>query len=228
MGHVLSVDSALGACNVAVLKGDQVFSRSVATQREQAQIFVPLVQEVLGEANLGFKDLDLLVSTKGPGSFTGLRIGLSTARAWAVSLGIRAVGVTTLEATAHQYLPKVEGDRDILVVLESKRSDFYAQLFDSSGVPKTEPMADEVSVIVRNISEPICVVGDAVQRFQESVGGKNFVYMHDKAFCLDPVCLAQLGAKKCDAGAMDDLEPVYLRQADVSVSKKAPTVLEES
>ena len=98
-----------------------------------------LSKKRLAEAQLEYADLDLIVSTIGPGSFTGLRIGLSTARSLALALDKPAVGVNTLDVMAAHY----DTNKPLLVVLETKRKDFYARYYDVQGAPLCDPFAAE-------------------------------------------------------------------------------------
>ena len=138
---VLAIDTALSDINIGLFKADGTcFSRQHETGREQASLLIPMIQSLIEGADISFSDLEGIVCTKGPGSFTGLRIGLATARALGLALDIPVIGVSTLDFVAQHYLKR--GIQDpFLVVLETKRSDFYAQLFDQRGVALIDPIA---------------------------------------------------------------------------------------
>jgi tRNA threonylcarbamoyladenosine biosynthesis protein TsaB len=223
MPTVLAFDTALGGCSVGLLAGERSAVRQVPTQRDQAKILIPLINEVLAEVGVGYPDLDLIVSTVGPGSFTGLRLGLSTARSLSLALSKPLVGVTTLEVAARQMVTEMPGDTPVLVVLETKRTDFYLQLFDPQGHPQGEPMAKEVPEIIEFLAaRRVSLTGDALTRFTEGLGGNLDVSREMGRVLLDPLTLARIGMEKAEAGRGGDLSPVYLRGADVSVSKQTP------
>ncbi|MFA5591892.1 MAG: tRNA (adenosine(37)-N6)-threonylcarbamoyltransferase complex dimerization subunit type 1 TsaB [Micavibrio sp.] len=210
---VLALDSALGGCVAAVLCGEAAFQRSLETQREQAAKLIPLVQELMGEAAMGFGDLDLIVTTIGPGSFTGLRIGLSAARALGLALDCPVQGVTTFEAMARAAVPEAA---DALVIFETKRSDYYVQAFDAAKTPATEPCCLEQDALeALAASGKFILCGDGLPRFN---GGK----VGRVRRLLDPVILAHVGRERFLAGGgkAASPEPLYLRGADVSVSGK--------
>jgi tRNA threonylcarbamoyl adenosine modification protein YeaZ len=96
-------------------------------EKGQAERLVPLLEEVLAEAGLGWQDLTALAVGTGPGNFTGVRIAVAAARGLALGLGIPAVGVTRLEALAHG-LP-----RPVIVIEDARRSQAYVQLFTPGG-----------------------------------------------------------------------------------------------
>lgn len=214
---VLAFDTALNGCVVAVVKpSGEAVSRVLQTEREQAAKLIPLIQEAMAEAQCAFTDLGLIVTNVGPGSFTGLRISLSAARGFGSSLGIPLRGVGTLEAMAATCGMGREG----LVLLETKRTDYYAQGFKADGQPDGDAFCTNVQEILERKDTYIC--GDAVERLKQEAGDTL------KAECrlqtmINPVVLAQLGWRKFLEGGSVSLrpEPVYIRGADVSVSNKA-------
>jgi tRNA threonylcarbamoyladenosine biosynthesis protein TsaB len=99
---ILAVDTALNACSVAILRSDEVLlSRVEPMAKGQAERLAPMAQEVLAEAGIVPSALDRIAVTRGPGAFTGLRIGLAFARGLAVALDRPCVGISTLEVLAH-------------------------------------------------------------------------------------------------------------------------------
>src|SRR5882672_1570381 len=104
---ILAIDTALDACAAAVLDtsaGQLIAAESQAMKRGHAEALMPLIARVMKEAGLPFTALDRIAVTTGPGSFTGLRVGLSAARGIALAAGKPAVGVTTLTAFAAPYI----------------------------------------------------------------------------------------------------------------------------
>ncbi len=211
---VLAFDSALGGCIGAVLKGDVVLSHfAVAMAREQAATLIPLVQEALAQAGVAAKNLGLIVTTIGPGSFTGLRISLSAARAMAAALSIPLQGVTTLEAMARSAVPE---EKNCLVVLETKRTDFYVQAFGADKTPRDEPEClepDDLRAKIAGGDYILC--GDGLPRLGLGMDGRT------RALC-DPGVLARAGLSRflANGGQVLRAEPLYLRGADVSISNK--------
>jgi tRNA threonylcarbamoyladenosine biosynthesis protein TsaB len=185
------------------------------TEREQAAKLVPLIQEAMDEAGCAFGDLGLIVTTVGPGSFTGLRISLSTARSFGASLSIPVQGVSTLEAMA----VTCGVDKSALVLLETKRTDYYAQAFNQDGKPQGVPFCANIEEILARGDRFIC--GDAIERFKREAGDGLKAACHEEPM-LNPALLAILGWDKFqqNGGIAPRPEPVYLRGADVSVSNK--------
>jgi tRNA threonylcarbamoyladenosine biosynthesis protein TsaB len=213
---VLAFDTALNGCAIAVWDSatGQAATRVFETGREQAAKLIPLIQEAMNEAGVTFADLGLIVTTIGPGSFTGLRIGLSTARSFSLALKVPVQGVTTFDAMHATCKP--EGPS--LIVLESKRTDFYVQAYDAAGKALEEPgcmLADEIADRPESV---LC--GDGLLRL-EAEGGTQGRQTVIKTM-IDPVGLAERGFKafQDSNGAVNTPVPLYLRGADVSVSNK--------
>ena len=133
--YILAFDTAMGGCSVAVWNaetGDSV-SETRRMTRGQSEILVPMVQDILARAGRKFSDLGLIATTIGPGAFTGLRIGLSTARSFGLALDVPVAGVLTTEAIARMAQEKTNSANKIVVIIETKREDFYVQ--DGSDEP---------------------------------------------------------------------------------------------
>ncbi|HLO78809.1 MAG TPA: tRNA (adenosine(37)-N6)-threonylcarbamoyltransferase complex dimerization subunit type 1 TsaB, partial [Magnetospirillum sp.] len=134
---VLALDSATSACSVALWQDGTVVARRFAEMaRGQSEVLVPMVAEVLAQAGAAFEQVDLLAVTVGPGAFTGIRIGLSTARALALAAGKPLAGIATPEAVAAAVPEAERADRTVLVVLDSRRDELWVQAFS----PGLEPL----------------------------------------------------------------------------------------
>lgn len=208
---VLALDSSMGGCTVAVWMADgRHFSKTLVTEREQAAKLIPMVQAVLAEAGIEFADLGLIVTTVGPGSFTGLRISLSAARSLGLALGAPVQGVSTFDLVRRTSGAGPDG----FVVLESKRTDFYV---DGPGFPAGCYAAADVASA---LSPGGCICGDGVERLARELPLDGC----DVRACVlpDPVVLARMGLARFleNGGRAEKPEPVYLRGADVSMPNK--------
>jgi len=137
---VLAVDTCLGACSAAVLDGERVLARQFQPMlRGHQERLAPLVAEVMAEAGIAFGQLDRIAATVGPGSFTGLRVGLAFAKGLAVALDRPCIGVGSLEALAFG----LEGE--IIACADARHAQLYWQAF-TDGRPLApaalSPMAD--------------------------------------------------------------------------------------
>ena len=140
--RILAFDTATSACSAALWEDGRSIARRFETMsRGQSEHLISMVLDVMTEAGADFSDLNLLAVTNGPGAFTGLRIGLATARAMALAGKLPCLGVTTLDVVAAQVPAAEREDRKLLVVLDSKRADVYAQVFAADLRPLSEPQA---------------------------------------------------------------------------------------
>jgi tRNA threonylcarbamoyl adenosine modification protein YeaZ len=136
--HVLALDTALAACSVAVFdtKRGILASVSLPMRRGHAEALLPQIEQTMEEAGLRFSDLDRVAVTVGPGSFTGLRVGVSAARGIALAAGKPAVGITTLAAFAAPALIVAQGV-PVLAVIDARNNQVYVQSFgDGGSVPE--------------------------------------------------------------------------------------------
>jgi tRNA threonylcarbamoyladenosine biosynthesis protein TsaB len=124
---VLGIDTSLDACSAAIVRdGETLAHLREEMNRGQAERLAPMVREAAQQAGVAFADIDRVVVTTGPGSFTGVRVGLSFARTLALSLGRPCVGVSTLEALALE--DGEEGDRAALI--ETPGASYFARYED--------------------------------------------------------------------------------------------------
>jgi len=130
---ILALETTGSACSVALWRdGGVVARRFEAMTRGHAERLVPMIGEVLAEAGVTAEAVDRLAVTVGPGAFTGLRVGLATARGLALATGRPLVGVTTFEAIAHALPLESRRGRSLLVAVDSRRTELFLRLFDAT------------------------------------------------------------------------------------------------
>ena len=128
---ILAVDTALGACSVAILDGDRVLThRLEVMERGHAEALAPMVEDAMNHAALSFAALERLAVTTGPGTFTGQRVGLAFMRGLRVALGKPLTGVTTLSAMAHQAMSET-GLGAAAALHDARRNGVYLEIAGS-------------------------------------------------------------------------------------------------
>lgn len=165
-------------------------------ERGQAEALVPLMQTVMDDAGVeDYTALDRIAVTMGPGSFTGLRVGLATARAVAVAADRPVIGITTTEALAAAVPPDQRANKRVLAVIDSKRADLFLQWFAADLTPLSDPDSAEPDAVRAALAEtPTVVVGDAVAMLGELPAG--CVAAHPTLALPDPAVIAALAANK--------------------------------
>ncbi|MEH6527776.1 MAG: tRNA (adenosine(37)-N6)-threonylcarbamoyltransferase complex dimerization subunit type 1 TsaB [Sneathiella sp.] len=144
---ILALDTALNACSVAILDGD-ILQAHVHEKRARghAETLMPLIQDLMKTCGAKYSDLDLIAVTIGPGTFTGLRIGLAAARGIALAAAKPCRGITTLEALAASVPKTALKGRPIIATADARRREIYTQVFSCVQspdlvVPETDPIA---------------------------------------------------------------------------------------
>lgn len=238
---ILAVDSAMNGCGAALYYADTSTSPIAETlpmARGQAEALVPMAQRVVAEAGKTFAAIDLVCTTIGPGTFTGLRVGMSAARSFALAMDVPLVGVSTLDVLAAAYCDGADGaamaaDACLCVLIETKREDFYAGFYECNGAALSQPAAmigaDICAHIVQNYKGRVVFIGDAPARFfEEQAAHTQPLWQHIQGYTQpDPVMLARIGLERALRDGVDggEVAPLYLRGADVSQPKLAPRTL---
>ena len=203
---VLALDTALDACSAAVLADGEVLAGAYETRpRGHGERIAAMCAEVLEEAGLVPGDLRRICVTVGPGSFTGVRIGLATARGFGVALGLPVVGLSTLTAVA---VPS-GGGRPLLAAHDARRGQVYVQAFGADGAPLAPPVAaaPEAAARIRRPDMALVVGSGAALLAAHLDGGVEAVEARP-----DARLFASLAdALPVTAGAP---EPLYLRAPD--------------
>ena len=146
--RVLAIDTALEACSAAVLDTERaavVAHESLPMLRGHAEALIPLIARVLERARLTFSELDRIAVTTGPGSFTGLRVGISAARGIALAAGKPAVGLSTLAAFAAPLIA-ADDTLPVVVAIDARHDHVYCQVFGPGGrtlvTPRLVPLRE--------------------------------------------------------------------------------------
>ncbi|MGQ0682968.1 tRNA (adenosine(37)-N6)-threonylcarbamoyltransferase complex dimerization subunit type 1 TsaB [Bradyrhizobium sp.] len=167
---ILAIDTALDACAAVVLdtdSGKMVAQESQAMKRGHAEALMPLVARVMKESGLGFAALDRIAATTGPGSFTGLRVGLSAARGIALAANKPAVGITTLAAYAAPHVSE-HGQNPIVAAIDARHDHVYLQVVTGHGEALLTPRlaSMEEALAASRFGAPL-LVGNAADLLAE-------------------------------------------------------------
>ena len=164
--RLLAIDTALAACSAAVFdtqQGGIIAHASLAMLRGHAEALMPLIRQIMDEAGTALRDLDRVVVTTGPGSFTGLRVGIAAARGIALAINKPAVGLSTLSAYAAPYLAD-DDNAPVVIAIDARHSHVYLQVFAAGGPTVTGPRLAPLSEAVRAAAAaPARIVGSAAQ-----------------------------------------------------------------
>ena len=212
---VLALDSAGGACSAALWRDGRIAAhRFVEMEHGHAEALIPMVQAVMTDAGVGYPALDLVAAGTGPGSYTGVRVGLAAARAIASAAGKPLSGVSNFEAV----VAACGSSRPNVVALETRRADLYIQLFAGDGAAESPPtiVAEDELANLFDAADRIVVAGDAADRAASALirAGRSAA-AHPSVRHADARFVASLAAERwLRDGTMGRTEPVYLRPPD--------------
>lgn len=155
---ILAIDTGQSACQCALLRPDgSTVSDSADLGRGHAEHLVGQIEALLAKASLSFADLAAIAVATGPGSFTGLRVGIAAANGFGQALDVPVIGVPSLTGISLAG-PK---DRPFHVIMRAGRGGGYAQDFTAPGTPDSEPGAGDLATLFGELPEDAFIVGDA-------------------------------------------------------------------
>ena len=222
---ILSIDTASDICGVSILEDENLICNLDSnTGRTHSENLMPMVENAFSKSNLSLKDIDLLVCDKGPGSFTGIRIGVATVMAFHDSFDIPCIGISSLEALAYNTR---NVDSYVCSIIDCKNDNCYFALFEmKNGSLETliEPQAESVdsalaiikSYIEDTLENPsITFVGDGSEVYNDKIqeAFKNVKFADSKDNILNSYSLALAGLDIFNSGMdIKEVLPLYLKK----------------
>ncbi|MCF5864070.1 tRNA (adenosine(37)-N6)-threonylcarbamoyltransferase complex dimerization subunit type 1 TsaB [Aeromonas veronii] len=225
---ILAVDTATEACSAALLVGDKLFSRWEEAPRDHTRKILPMVQAVLEDAGISLSDLDAIAFGRGPGSFTGVRIGISVAQGLAFGAGVPLIGISTLAAMA-QGAYRLDGTEQVLTAIDARMNEVYFgryELIDGRmQLVGDEVVSDPVALVdVRGkLAGRVTCVGTGFETYGETLSGlADELAVSQVRFpaAEDMLPLARAAWLAGEAVPVELATPVYLR--DKVTWKKLP------
>jgi tRNA threonylcarbamoyl adenosine modification protein YeaZ len=213
---VLAIDTALSACSAAVLDtagGAIVGRESLPMARGQAEVLIPMVARVMEQAGIDFAAIDRIAVTVGPGSFTGLRVGIAAARGIALATAKPAIGLSTLAAFAAPLIA-ADDNQQVVAAIDARHEHLYLQVFGPGGRTLVAPRIASLREAIRaSGSGPMRVVGNGAELFASAwpptLEPRPVI---DARAAPDIDWVARLGAAAADDQSPP--RPLYLRAPD--------------
>ena len=220
MALILNIETATKNCSVALaLDGKTIGFRETATENyshaEQLHVFI---QSVIKDAGIVFTDLSAITVSQGPGSYTGLRIGVSAAKGLCFALNIPLIALDTLTILAQQV---TIDDGLIIPMIDARRMEVYSAVFNAQMEMIREVQAQIISSeSFSEVTAPIYIVGDCQEKLQPVLSHSNVIFLNEVVFP-SATNMVQLGYEKFKRSDFEDLayfEPYYLK--DFMITKK--------
>jgi tRNA threonylcarbamoyl adenosine modification protein YeaZ len=223
---LLAIDSSTDNASLAVIRNGEVLAETAwHCQQNHSVELMPHIKQLLGQADTGIKSIDGVIVARGPGSFNGLRVGISTAKGLAFSLGVPLVGISTLEAAAYQYAKK---GLPVCPILNAGRGEIATAVYRLIDGEWQQVMVEHISTIddlcPKITTETIfcgepapSIIGGLTARL-----GRKAIIPPPESGLRRAVFLAALGLKRLQAGDCDQpstLQPIYLRHPQITQPK---------
>lgn len=212
---VLSISTSSKLCAVSILENSNLIKEKILDSGlTHSEKLLPIINDIFKETNLNLKDIDLLVCDKGPGSFTGIRIGISTVMAFSDSLNIPSIGISSLEALAYN----VKNPGLICSLIDAKNSNSYFALYKLENNVYTllekfcAEHIDTIINILKKYNEKITFIGDGAICYKEiikqAIEKCEFVDNNE----INSYNLGLAGLYNYKIGNKNDILPLYLRK----------------
>ena len=222
MNYILNIETATKQCSVSIAKeGKTIVCKEVAEEgyshAERLHVFI---EDCVKEAGISYKDLAAIAVSQGPGSYTGLRIGVSAAKGLCYALGIPLIAVDTLKALAAQV--KVTSGV-IVPMLDARRMEVYSAVFDSNLESLRAIQAEIITEdSFQELEGNVYFVGDCAAKCKEVLTKTNFVFLEDVVYPSAKEMSAFSYQKFLNNDFVDlaYFEPYYLKDFIITASKK--------
>ncbi len=210
---ILSIDSSAVTASAALTDGDNVIrSEFVNKGLTHSETLLPMIKRVMGD--VAYSELEAIAITAGPGSFTGVRIGVATAKGLAFKFSTPCIPVSTLEAIAYNF---VNENAVICAVMDARRMQFYNALFKVEN-GKIERLTSDRAISLEDLQkelrqyENVIIAGDGARLCADNIGLDNCRIADEELVYQNAVSLAK-AAEKNKKIPPEKLMPVYLRQS---------------
>ena len=217
MPTILSIETATQVCSVAIhSEGKLKEKRDLNEERSHSSKLAPMIKEIMENTGVALEELDAVAVSGGPGSYTGLRIGTSTAKGLCFSLDIPLIAVDTLHAMAHSVIRSGQESDIFCPMIDARRMEVYGLLMDGKGevILPTQPMViDQDSFSDELKSHSICFFGNGMEKCREILSGhENSLFEEGVVPSAENVGV--IANEKYSRGEFEDLayfEPFYLK-----------------
>ncbi len=213
---ILAIDTSSPVASVALMKDGALLGEYIINNgKTHSQIAVPLISDMLEKLGMGIDEVDVFAASLGPGSFTGLRIGVATAKAFAQAGDKKIIGVSALEALSAN-VPCAENVY-ICPIMDARRGNVYNAVYKNGKTIRSDRLINLDDVLTELTGEKTVFIGDAVAKFKDklrSAMGENALLAPENIVMQRASSVAYLANERAERDDFDDLyslEPIYVR-----------------
>ena len=226
MARIIYIETSTALCSTALSVDVRIVSERRDSERRHASLTAPFVNEMLDEQGLSVKDCDAVCVGMGPGSYTGLRVGVSTAKGLCFGAGIPMIAVGSLDTLVWQAIGRgllPDGCRHIVPMIDARRMEVYTAVFsvDGSQITETEPKVVDAGSFSDILSEgPVLFIGDGASKCSPVLTSPNAFFVQA---CPEASSMLVPAEKKLAASLFEDtayFEPFYLKEFVPTVPKR--------
>ena len=226
MARIIYIETSTALCSTALSVDGRIVSERRDSERRHASLTAPFVKEMLDEQGLSVKDCDAVCVGMGPGSYTGLRVGVSTAKGLCFGAGIPMIAVGSLDTLVWQAIGRgllPDGCRHIVPMIDSRRMEVYTAVFsvDGTQITETEPKVVDAGSFSDILSEgPVLFIGDGASKCSPVLTSPNAFFVQA---CPEASSMLVPAEKKLAASLFEDtayFEPFYLKEFVPTVPKR--------
>ena len=226
MARIIYIETSTALCSTALSVDGRIVSERRDSERRHASLTAPFVNEMLDEQGLSVKDCDAVCVGMGPGSYTGLRVGVSTAKGLCFGAGIPMIAVGSLDTLVWQAIGRgllPDGCRHIVPMIDARRMEVYTAVFsvDGSQITETEPKVVDAGSFSDILSEgPVLFIGDGASKCSSVLTSPNAFFVQA---CPEASSMLVPAEKKLAASLFEDtayFEPFYLKEFVPTVPKR--------
>ncbi len=231
---LLAVDTTTKSCSVAVVAHSGLLSEITTTNDEtHARHLMGMVDQVLALAGIGLEAIDGFAVTRGPGSFTGLRIGLSSIKGLGMATGKPIVPVSSLETLAVQATPASGASGIIVALIDAYRREVFLAGYRFKEnqmiavIPETVIAPEKVVDVISDVSDSAVLVGSGVVTYRQkfaATSGASIRFSPDINHTIRAATVGRIGLNRLDSDGLNatDIRPVYLRKSDAQIHLLSP------
>nr|WP_315206395.1 tRNA (adenosine(37)-N6)-threonylcarbamoyltransferase complex dimerization subunit type 1 TsaB [uncultured Flavobacterium sp.] len=222
MEYILNIETATKNCSVALAKeGKTIVCKEIAEEgyshAERLHVFI---EEIIKEAGITLNDLSAIAVSQGPGSYTGLRIGVSAAKGLCYALDIPLIAVDTLQALASQV---AISNGLIIPMIDARRMEVYSAVFAPNLERKREVLAEIITEnSFENLQETLYFVGDCAEKCKSVLTKENYIFLDEIVYpsAKEMSAISFEKFKKSDTVDVAYFEPYYLKDFMITTPKK--------
>lgn len=216
MAYILNIETAAKNCSVALAnEGRVILCKEIAdkdySHAEKLHFFI---DEIISETGITYQDLSAVAVSQGPGSYTGLRIGVSAAKGLCYALNIPLIAVDTLESLARQLAISIPENALIVPMLDARRMEVYSAVFNSKFEKAREIQAEIITEeSFQDVNNPIYLVGDCTEKCKPVLTSDKFIFVENIVYpsAREMCALSFESHKKSDTVDVAYFEPYYLK-----------------